>query len=439
MFFRKIGNLALMSGQPDFSMTIASDPGVVRSISHVAPLGSPGETNIRNIMNKECMIKVNLAEGAVVPMTPGVYYKPGTALYTTPLSFVSSAFYYWTGDLSLRVQIVGAPLVRWRLGFVVVPPGETAPGSFPTNGSFLTSIVEVAGTTEIEMTIPYLHLNPFQIFQFIANDDASTTHTRVLWYDLTDPTGPSGTTVYPYVNLWLKAGPTFSVALPDLSTLNRYKIVNQGVDLGNNGEIGIATFGEIFVSLEQMCKRSVRYLHNVTAFNLPAASSFFALPVMPFVPQDTFAAAQIDCTSNEWSFVSWFSTAFIGNTGSYVYRICAKDELALNANEFTITEGISVMGEVPPVTAGKWTYMPTSRGASYWNEESEMAEIRMVDRNPLSFRQGFSVGVNNSTVPIECIIIDGASSSHIYDVYVAAGEDFRLQGWLNSPPLWVRA
>lgn len=434
-------NPALMSGQPDFSMTFASDPGALRNVERVVPLDSDSDSSLSAIMSKSVMIEADWVLNEPLAIIPGLAWRgtgPAGPMFTTPLSFVASMFEYWTGDINVCIQAITSPMTRWRIGIVIVPPGIVAPLAFPTTntGQFITYVMEIAGTTCMDIVIPYLYTDPFQKFKFFPNDDSipHLPETRIVAYSLVNPTGPSPTPVYPYLNVWIKAGENFSVGVPDLSVLDEWKIIPEG--LIGNGLQSAATFGEVFSTVEQMAKRSVAFWEFFPKNE--THNGYFSIPVQPGAPTDA-DLIMFSNGSQKWSFVSWLSQAYFGVTGSYSYKLEPQDTNVQTI--VTMGNDFGRIGPIPTPQVGRQRYLPTSRGAQSWvTRNTPYFEVRCPDRNPLAFRIGSTYLQNSIDVYAEGLwLINNVETDINYRVWVAAGDDFKFHGFLNSPVLYARA
>jgi len=355
-------------------------------------------------------------------------------------------FKYWTGDLVAKVVVVGSPLVRWRIGINVVPPGYTLPTSFVDNGSMLAYVVEVVGTTETEIEIPYLHQKPWQDFVFEGVPAVGTFETRLVYFSLTPPQCPSPTPVFPVVMLYLKGGPGYQLGIPSLRALRNYTFTPEPEPLASEGR-SVETFGEVVESLLTLAKRSV---HNCSLYY--DASQFGGSMVFPCdgleVVADGTAIGELSSSllvyNSEMTFFQYVRAPFLGYSGGSCLKVGMPHvgdgaNPALAAIPFLATwETFLIMGENYPA------YRFSAQGATMFQHGlTPLFEVSNPDRCPYHFK-------NPSTRASDLLTNPPSGTSYLlyalhptvelesaftYDCYLAARDDFMLGGFLCCPTL----
>ena len=153
---KKYGALGYMTGEASYAEVLGSDPTMTRDMTYRFLPGME-EDSVLAIARKWSMLGASVPVDTPVIMNPAVYGFADTLNESISLGHMGQMalmFERWTGTIDVKVQVVGSPLVRWRIGVVVIQPGVNIPVTFPTDGSYETHIIEVAGTTEYEFTAP---------------------------------------------------------------------------------------------------------------------------------------------------------------------------------------------------------------------------------------------------------------------------------------------
>jgi hypothetical protein len=424
-------NLASMMGQPDFAFGLGVDPYQSRNLAQPLPLEQPGETGVHELMRRWSQIKLAWPVGPTheFEVWPTAAVDSGY-YYPTTLGFVSAAFQYWSGDMELCIEVVSSPLIRWRIGVVIVPPGIAPPILFPTSG-FITHVIETAGTTCEEITIPYLYTDPFQRSVVSTFSSAALGRMRVCYYSLTEPTGPSATPILPYVNVWIRAGENFTVGVPSLEPMEYYKYHTQGKGVG---EQSMSIFGEVIDDIGVLMKRTTKY-----ATVDPQNEIFpgeFSVPVLPVGPIDTDFFGINNTTGyfrTNWDFISYFSPAYLCNSGGIVHRMYQEDNTTIDVYE--VANVIDRVGGARTLKPSFANWDDTSRGYNMFRlQNNPMAEVRVPDRNPYMFRTS-SVWIAGDTREFEVLRVDNTTAAqHRMAFCVSAADDFRLAGFLAPPP-----
>jgi len=369
----------------------------------------------------------------------------------TRLAWVSSMFRHWTGSINICMQIVCSPLVRWRIGLVIVPPGVPLPTVFPLSNAYLTHIIEVAGTTCFDVDIPYLNPEPWRNFQLQSPFSVSTADTRIAWFSLMAPTGPSPTTIFPNVLLWIKAGKTFSLGVPDLTYMQQYSpiapiipgrsilkparddsIITLQAGVGENSE---SVFGEVIDDLLYLTRRSSLYCYGSSG-----EDSYVSIPIQPVVPQDDQPG---NLAGLYWTFHSYCAFAYLGETGSICYKFGLTPNFDTSVPFFHITysisEGFGTFSSVPIVPGTSNRIDNTSCGGVVMNSATNpVAEVRFVDRNRRNFRASNPVW---DVTPVLCLITDSYTlyfNGGQFHVWESAGDDLRFGNFIYIPFVYSR-
>lgn len=300
-------------GENDFSFTLGSSPNIYRSV-----MPDRSETKVLNIARRWSQLDDYVSFYPETLAVEPCAYIPGAGAskQQTPLSFISLAFARYTGSLEYRVIFPASPLIRWRVGILIVPPGVAVPAAFPSDNNYLAHIVEVVGTTEFEFTVPYLHTYPFREVQLIGLGSGTISNTRIVFYSLTPVTAPAATPPTIHSMLWVRAGPDYSLMEPCLSEINDHKFVNQG------GLSGTGVSGEVVDDIRMLMKQPC--LHGTMYTSSTGDPGTITVPADGFYITTATGRGtnpQYSIVGNQrWSFDLYFRTPFLGYSGGTNWR-----------------------------------------------------------------------------------------------------------------------
>lgn len=429
------GNLAAASGEPRTGFNLALDSSVTTDISGGSiPLNKSDDTEFQSLIHRSAQIAHDWPSGVAIQMVPGAHQDNSQIVFLTPVGFVASMFKYWTGELRVCVQVISSPLIRWRIGVMIVPPGEPTPVAFDNEAQHLSTIVEVVGSTCAVIDIPYLYQQQFQVFSTPFNDQVNINETRIVWFPVMISTGPSVTPVIPIVNLWLEGGDDFSCGLPDLSYMNNYAITVQGGMKGKaNGSQAIAQFGEVIGDLLLLTRRSVLYLMTRNPTTHTAI-----VPLVAFQPNNLLSATFIPGLDTEWrgwTYASYLGLPFMGAVGTLVHSV----NYAVPSATFQVSQTKMKPGSVLDSYDAGTYYDVSSRGVALFNSViTPVGEIIVPNRNPVDFFHPIHWWKTGEYV--ECVLIHalgGITVGGEMRVYTSTGDDYMLGGFLAIPGLQV--
>lgn len=285
-----------MSGEPDFSVVLGSNPNMSRDMSHYA---AQDIKNVSDITSMWSQVAVEATSGLSYYVHPGLYHQLPTTDYfqLTPLAFAGAMFEKWTGDLRVKLEVFSSPLIRGRIGVNVYPVGMLPSSTFVNNGSVIAYEFDVAGTTEFEFVVPYLWHQPVRDIQFSALTTPINCSSFRFFY-VEEFLGPAVTPVLPSINIWVKADSDFGLFVPCLDKVQGF-IVKEG--LATNA---VASVGEHVDSLKELATRKC-YWDSVV-------DDLFSVPADGFPPTVQTGEA---VGSPFFTFDTWIRTAFFGYTG----------------------------------------------------------------------------------------------------------------------------
>lgn len=444
---RHFGNSALASGQPNFGFSMGLDPDVQRSMApEIIPLAQEGETTFKSLTGRPGQIVRNWAAGVGVQMTPSVYaldVTPPIRTFLTPIGYVAGGFEYWTGSLKVCVEIKSSPLVRWRIGVNIVPPGATFPLAYVADGSLLGYVIESVGSTCTEIEIPYLYNEPWRLTSLNDWSSVAGGETRLVYFALMDSVGPSATPVVPAVNLYLSAGEDFSCAVPTLKHFEPYTPQMSGGTA--TGLQAVETFGEVIDDLTLLTRRQVLShvwtcdLVSWNTVNFPALGLDPGSPGYNNHPDETNATIEL----SGWTWKYWLSLMFIGNTGGQTFKVHIKRDSTRHG--LVTLAGVRVVPSwgtfVANASAFYASLFDTSRGATTFDDELQYAEITLPDRNEYRFR--YSRGIySDGAATAESLQLHSFLPLGVDDrvsIWEGAADDYRVGGFLATPVLYFRS
>lgn len=412
---RHVSSMGTASGAPQFSMSLALDPAVSRNTDHSRfPLGEEGDTSITSIVRRWAQIANSIEPTNIFGIQPMMSHFPDatSTFYTTPLGFVCGAFEYWTGSIELRFEVMSSPLIRWRLGIAIVPPGRPVPITFPYDGDYITHIVECVGTTIFDFEVPYLYSNNFQrLHGFSPFDDPDIDLTRVVYFSLTLPTGPSATPIFPYINVYVRAGHSFSLGVPSLRNV-------QAIEVQGIGEPSEATFGEVVDDIRLLCRRPTFWCQ------LLGTGPRYVFPQCPTVPFGNFTVNDLSFNRQRWVFETWFGIAYMGSSGGAEFKF--------NPITNTLVD-VTTVWAVPEANNGD--SLDGGRGGMVFDKRHfQLSEVSIPDRNFSTFRR--TACIMDGFTPIECVQLTSEVSAEplgLVDVWYSSRDDFTLGGFLGVP------
>jgi len=433
-------SLAYVSGQPDFSEKLALDPAVALDVSGSRfPMSTPEDTRVSFLAGRWGLIArdvevqdafFSLGPGAISPYEGGNYP-------LTPLAFVSSFFGRWRGGLKLKFEIVANAFLRQRFAIVVYPPGETIAAVYTGLSSYATTLVDVVGRTEVEVDVPYqnvmpytLNTEPYQAYGY----DFMATHARVKVYALTTLQGMTGTPVELRMNVSIRAGDGFELALPEITWPNRFIVVH--------GDVNVVTFGENVVDLLQLTRRSSTNFRTTID-----ADDIITIPTWGLFPNSGSANYGDETVGGlflvsvvQWTYLTWLSTAYwCGSGGTRVKFYSAETQgfytYSLTKLLVSRYNDANFYGASAGAFAEGYDY--TTRGAAHSRTAlARYEEIELPSRSRMAFTQASNVGKRVSgACDVLAVQRDAGNATKKITFNVSAADDFVLRGFLYAPYL----
>lgn len=413
---KKYGHFSYFSGEPSFVDVLGSDPLQSADVSRMW-LPGPEEDSAYGIARKWSQIGVDVPLGTAYAVHPLVYQpvSGSVALQNYPhLGQAALMYERWSGDIDIKLQIVGSPLVRWRLGVQIVPEGATAPAFFVVNGSLLTHVVEIAGSTDYEFTVPYQGGEAFTNLSRGLFTSASTSNTRIMFFSISDPMGPSATPVYPCINVWIRAGSDFSLAIPSLALAQDF-IVRQG----GRDAFDASTYGEKVDSLRVLAKRKSR-MFDVT--NTSLTDYPIAFPADGFLPTGTLTyrfttPTETTVTNQIFTFDSYIRSMFYGYKGGSCFSIVGRTEAPWLVGTDICPVGLPSVNRVRLLGRGGTIFMP---------EEQPILELVAPDKSGKAFKRSllkYDESDKYESVVLNSLYYDETTPSPAWLVFQSAADD----------------
>lgn len=429
---KKYGNLGYLTGEASFAELLGSDPLMCRDMGR-KHLAGVEEDSISAIAGKWSMVHTDFAGGSSIPIEPLFYgWGDGTGVSFSNMGQMALMFERWSGSISIRVQVVSSPLVRTRYGFVVVQPGTPLPTVWPGEGIYETHIVEAVGSVDYEFNVPFVDRSPYRLCvprALIGTPADSSTFAQLLVFQLSPIQGPSATSVSPVINIWMKAGPDFSLSVPSLGLLSTYTQYQSG-----NVVVEIESSGEKVDSLRTLSKRKSA-MCRVTPVNLNYNHFSFPADGMLPGPNTTYnnsTVRQYTVSERYYTFDTYIRSLFWGYTGGTAYTLWRKP-----TDPWVIGTGFFPVGEPPTDNSRARTL---GRGAAmYFPDENKVMEIVAPDRAGYMYKKSIwtmpasnasLTGTENlSGVPMErgmtttlepWVLMSGSGDDRMYVLYLGA-------------------
>jgi len=283
-------------------------------------------------------------------------------LYNTPMSYVSTMFHYWRGDITFRIKFVASQYHRGRVKISWDPIGDIANTAESTSEVY-TKIVDISETTDVTFVVPYTQDTAYlPINQTVTERDFSTSaafspgagyNNGILTMRvLTQQTSPVASADI-HCLVFVAGCENLEFADPaDLNTrLSPYAVQsgNFAYDQTDMQYIGVAAskaddninltyMGETVKSLRTLFRRTSDYIylkweytHDAADTRVRVYSLIRRLLCYPgFETSDGFYSSNGINLSGpfrynyvNWHPMSWMSLCFVGTRGSVNYQVNA--------------------------------------------------------------------------------------------------------------------
>lgn len=403
---RKTDNLNVIEGQFDAGATLGTNDVALVSQA-VSPLKQVGETNINVFGKMRTQVLANWAQSRTVNIYPGVvtnitiHDDVVAEMFTNNVSFLAMSFGMWSGAMKFCVEVIASPLVRGRMGVVIIPPNEVIPASFPTNGSYLTSTFDVVGTTCVEFDVPYWHERPFMPTRITPISAIEHNEATIRYFWIAGPFD-LGATRAPDVNLYMWTGDDCIFAVPDTTLCNSYDVLyTQGKGDAATADI----YGEIIEDLNTLARRKA-YSQEVVLSEHDAS-----VVVWP----------KCDDQQPSMPFMYWYALAFHAVAGSLSFTLECDVDAPMKAFEGKTARAND-----------------QTRGCVYMHDK--IIQFRLPDRCGFHFWSPYMdhvsplLAIDPSVIKLKSPYPDTFQIS----LHRSGGDDFSMSGFLCTPSLKVR-
>jgi hypothetical protein len=444
---RKHGNTALASGQCDMVMHAGLDPSTgSNTLWSQYPLGKSDDMQVSSMTGRSTHLVRGWVAGAAIACDPtwlNVTYPVSSVIYPTSLAFASYLFDFWRGTLIYKVKVYSSALVRWRIAVLVIPPGVAVPATYSGAADYLTTIIDVVGTTEVEIEVPYLFYTPFA--SPLRRGVVSSVSTRLVFFPLCAPSGPGATTGTPSVDLWVKGGSDFELASPTADYINTYREAQ--------GKRALYNFGESVENWGLLVKRPLMVMQGFSPPSLAGPPGRFTIPMDSYSNSAIFQVGLVLVESFEvdrigWSYASYLRRAFLGYNGGSVHRFAfhltdaVANYLESEPSFCHVFQEKKAAGSYP-VVAYPQIQTGFGTGDVVFTKDDFMIEVAFPSRANANFKNAqkrdndFSVGLVQECVTVQALdihsVVDTFAFTHIY----SAMDDFTMGGLVMIPALSV--
>lgn len=414
---RLYGHLSYNTGEASFADVLGSNP---MQMSDVSGSMLPGETvtDVSQIYRKWSQLSASYFDGIYFAVSPGSHFPVSEANGLSFSHHSQAAFMYerWSGDIDVKIVVSGSPLVRWRIGIVVLTAGEQPLLAFPTDGSKITHIMEVAGSTEYEFSVPYVNATPYLSFQTRPWNDSSSVQAGIQIFQLMLPVGPADTPIYPYVNVWVRGGEDFSLSIPSLNALSDF------VSQGGREAYDVSVYGEKVTGLGVLAKRKTFTCRTYNGRDQLGSMNYPSdgLPVKDITSLGSLNRF-VGYNQGMFTFDSYIRSMFLGYRGSSCHTFWS-----YSGFDYEVSTKNTGLTTVPlPLT----TEMKAGRGGTIWMQTgTPLLEVVAPDRSGYTFKKSrWAMPTIDSAV--ECVTLDRmdltptVTDTTSMKVYSCAGDD----------------
>jgi hypothetical protein len=418
------------------------------------------------------------------------------AVATTPMAWTGAAFGHWRGDIIFRFKVVCSKYHSGRLR-IHWDPASTLTGTTDYTHVAYTTILDIQESDEVEFRVPYMQALPWLPTLFIASAPTWSTSTvmgpsanangsltvRVL-NNLTAPTDTAVCSVLVFV----RGAENLEFANPrDLPSTYSFFGMQSGVEpLQANtpfDERYLVNWGEPVPSVRLLLRRS-SLVDRITAPTITSTDKLGTLrsyqtrfPPTPGYDPGAYTAAkgkETPATTYPFSFtyqtyLGWFASAFVAMRGSIRWHYNVVNPDGAIPHNITVTRRVNAslssgnqgleMSYIPGATSaattqslrkgGAWNAFGDYQGSSglaLTNPNTQTGvgvELPMMTNylfqyaNPRNWLLGSSSDGSNSDTYIVDVNLAPASGTGFNQLqlhrYVAAGTDFTLHFFLNTP------
>jgi hypothetical protein len=290
------------------------------------------------------------------------------------ITFASIPFTWWKGSIDYRFEVIATPFHKGRLR-VVYEPTSTFAGAYDYNRNF-QHVIDISETHDFSIRVEWSQM---EHWKRVTASDAFTTHanTEVFPIDgnvflpgvdngrltisvvneLSVPDRTLNFTINPVeINVYMKAGPDFELAVPDMSILKDFQafpvnsasleeeifaktledhaipdkqVVQDDAECcespssGPTPDAHLVYMGEAIYSIRALCKRYTYFYSARSEATVSAAGNavlslrMWRYPLLPGdAPNGVFTRGGIPTNRVGWSFASWFGLGYALERGT---------------------------------------------------------------------------------------------------------------------------
>lgn len=288
-----------------------------------------------------------------IPINPMLSVVGGTVVGTeisyqpvemTALGFASKPFTQWKGSICYCFQIIASKYHRGRLRFTYVPNGSTFSDTYNTG---FTEIIDISNDKEIALQIGYQSASPWTTVGepwTLGDSIDGSFYNGSLVVSVVNELAAPITTADVDINVWIKGGDDFEVAVPNDTYLDNFSYFQAQaavcydsvlVPSSTTDEVNLSTTGEAVSSLRSLVKRyNAAYKLATVGLTHPSALQIAAVKfTIPHFPISYgYQTNGIHQTAGAFAFnycnmttINYINQAFVGFRGSLRYKISEMD------------------------------------------------------------------------------------------------------------------
>jgi len=317
----------------------------------------------------------------------------------------------------------------------------------------LAHVIEVAGTTEYSFEVPYLHLFPWRPVRKASLSEVAIGETRIKFFWLTASSGPAVTPITLDIQVYIKAGKGYQLAVPTTSIISTFYTdesaaalsLSEGVTLEGRS---VETFGEIIEDVKVLMKRPCLN-GKVSILSVNGHSGQFVYPCdgLPKGPDPLVLGVSpnvISIYSTRLTYFQYFRLPYFGYSGGSCLKVTPTELTPSSeaARSFTIgwVEDVAMGESFPTENLG-------GSGAELFQfPEQVVFEVSNPDRCFFHWKVPVYKSVTTATANQEGVSYAitenrsttfGSDAIADYNMYLSARDDVAMGGWLSTPVLYT--
>jgi hypothetical protein len=462
-----VENLAVSIGQSQ-SQRMALDPFSLHHLADEVAGESIDSMNLMKIAQMPMLLSqfqflgTSAADSQLFscPINPTISAFKNNHFRRTYLSAVSNAFVYWSGGINFDIEVVATRFHSGKLLFAFVPNDSAIPTYAQAATSLPNIIVDLQQSSSTRFKIPYVSSTPMKNCQKQYTITGSTVEDvdfidscigTMVCYVQNTLAYASNVAPSVEVNIYVSAADDFSLYVPARPTIDQVftpptteRILvatsNQiGIDLNKNNDVNTASvlakgsgisiprkhFGENYSLIDLL--RRFNYLNEATV----TTTDYTTLPITPL-------RSNLEITNdNNYPILSYFATMYSAFSGTIRYKFVPQSS-RIDRTQLTILHVPSFATYLSLFKPNDTTLTTPSEFQGFATLLTQTQQDAAIEFEvPYYSKYNMLLLSTFGIIPIDNFIngyvlakIKGPLADDLesltYDIYFAAGEDFRF-------------